>query len=113
MEVPMTLLSTAKRAWKWLYRCLNWGIMVFSGLAWFASYAMAQMPGITGVCAYKTWVLALAGAFAIAGVAWLGAMMTYARNHGDGMHPLVEKLPGLILVFAAATVGTWFGAAYC
>jgi hypothetical protein len=82
--------------------------MAFSG-----SLAMAQMPGTTSICAVKLWVLGIAGALAVGGVAWLGSMMTWARNHADGMHPFIEKLPGLAITFGAAAVGTVFGLAIC
>jgi hypothetical protein len=108
-------LKKMKRLVKLVKQSVTWGTSVFALISFTGTFLFAQGlgPGVAGICAFKNWVLLISGAFAVGGLSWLGSGMIWSRNHADGMHPIVEKIPGTVLAFLPAVAGAWFGAAYC
>lgn len=89
-----------------------WSLVVFC-----ASYMYGQtgaLPGAAAICGVKNWILVIATAMAFGGVAWLaGGVMAWHRGHGDGLQPVVEKLPALVILGGLAAFGTYLGLVYC
>jgi hypothetical protein len=91
----------------------NWEMLVALMLTMPASYMWAQqMPGTVGVCVVKNWIVGIAGALAVGGIAWTSAGTVIGRNH-DAIHNLTEKVPGIIVTLGAGLTAAVFGLVIC